>query len=158
MEELQVLFHNKMLIAPIFGWFVAQVIKTIVHLIMNKEFNLERMVGSGGMPSSHSALVVGLVYATAYCKGIDGFEFPCTTILALIVMYDAMNVRMETGKQAVILNLFLKNEEIKQHLKEVDRNKWPEIILKEYVGHTPMQVLGGILVGIAAGYIVCRFL
>lgn len=77
MEELQVLFHNKMLIAPIFGWFVAQVLKTIVHFIMNKEFNLERMIGSGGMPSSHSALVVGLMYATAYCKGINGFEFPC---------------------------------------------------------------------------------
>lgn len=158
MEQIQVLFHNKMLVAPIFGWFVAQVLKTLVHFIMNKEFNLERMIGSGGMPSSHSALVVGLMYATAYCKGITGFEFPCAAILALIVMYDAMNVRMETGKQAVILNFFLKNEQMRQNLKEADRNKWPEIILKEYVGHTPVQVLGGILVGIAAGYIVCRYL
>lgn len=158
MQTLQVLIHNKMFVAPIFGWFIAQVLKTLVHGIMNKEFNLERMIGSGGMPSSHSALVVGLMYATAYCKGVDGFEFPIATIVALVVMYDAMNVRMETGKQAVILNFFLKNEEIRQQLKEISRGKWPETILKEYVGHTPVQVLGGILVGIGAGYLVCRFL
>lgn len=158
MEVWKVLVHNKMFVAPIFGWFVAQVLKTLVHCFINKEFKVERLIGSGGMPSSHSALVVALMYATAYCKGFDGFEFPIATIIALIVMYDAMNVRMETGKQAVILNLFLKNEEIKKHLKDVSKDKWPEIILKEYVGHTPAQVLGGILVGIAAGYLVCRFL
>ena len=158
MEALQALFHNKMFVAPFWGWCTAQILKTLLHCILNKEFNAERLVGSGGMPSSHSASVVGLMYATAYCKGVDGFEFPMAAIFALIVMYDAMNVRMETGKKAVILNHFLKNEEFKQHLKETDKNKWPEIILKEYVGHTPSQVLGGIVVGIIVGYLVCRFL
>lgn len=158
MEALQVLFHNKMFISPLLGWCTAQILKTLVHCIMNKQFVAERLVGSGGMPSSHSASVVGLMYATAYCKGFDGFEFPMAAIFGLIVMYDAMNVRMETGKQAVILNLFLKNEGFRQHLKESSVNKWPEIILKEYVGHTPMQVLGGILVGLIVGYLVCHFL
>lgn len=158
MEVLRILLHNKMFMAPVLGWAAAQVLKTAINFIITREFHAERLIGSGGMPSSHSATVVGLMYATAYCRGIEGFEFPMATALAIIVMYDAMNVRMETGKQAVILNFFLKNEEIRQNLKEADRNKWPEIILKEYVGHTPVQVLGGILVGIAAGYIVCRYL
>lgn len=158
MEVLYTLLHNKMFMAPILGWGIAQILKTIINSVLTKEFNPERLIGSGGMPSSHSATVVGLMYATAYCKGIDGFEFPMATALAIIVMYDAMNVRMETGKQAVILNLFLRNEEIRQHLKHAGKEEWPKIILKEYVGHTPVQVLGGILVGIATGYLVCRFL
>ena len=79
-------------------------------------------------------------------------------IFAIIVMYDAMNVRMETGKQAVILNLFLKNEEIRSHLKDASKGEWPKIILKEYVGHTPAQVIAGILIGIVIGYLVCTFL
>lgn len=157
MEVLQVLAHNKMLLAPILSWAVAQILKTIVNFILTKEFNPERLIGSGGMPSAHSATVIGLVYATAYCKGFDGFEFPVAAVLAIIVMYDAMNVRMETGKQAVILNLFLKNEEIRKHLKDAGIGEWPRIILKEYVGHTPMQVLGGILVGLITGYLVCQF-
>lgn len=158
METLQILLHNKMLMSPILGWAAAQVIKTFINFIMTKEFSAERLIGSGGMPSSHSATVVSLMYATAYCKGIEGFEFPMATAMAIIVMYDAMNVRMETGKQAVILNLFLKNEEIMKHLKDADKGEWAKIILKEYVGHTPTQVVGGILVGILVGYFVCTFL
>ena len=136
----------------------AQILKTFINLLITKEFNAERLIGSGGMPSSHSATVVSLMYATAYCRGIDGFEFPMATTLAIIVMYDAMNVRMETGKQAVILNIFLKNEEINKMLKEADRADWAKIILKEYVGHTPTQVLGGIILGVIVGYLVCRFM
>lgn len=158
METLQILLHNKMLMAPILAWLTAQILKTIINFILTKEFNPERLIGSGGMPSSHSATVVGLMYATAYCKGFSGFEFPMATAMAIIVMYDAMNVRMETGKQAVILNLFLKNEEIMKHLKDAEKGEWAKIILKEYVGHTPVQVLGGILVGIFIGYLVCTFL
>lgn len=158
METLQILLHNKMLMAPILGWSAAQVLKAIINFFLTKEFNPERLIGSGGMPSSHSATVVALMYATAYCKGIAGFEFPMAAAFALIVMYDAMNVRMETGKQAVILNLFLKNEEIMKHLKDAGKGEWAKIILKEYVGHTPIQVIGGILVGIIVGYLVCTFL
>ena len=158
MEIFQTLIHNKMFLCPIIGWATAQILKTFINLLLTKEFNPERLIGSGGMPSSHSATVVSLMYATAYCKGITGFEFPMATTLAIIVMYDAMNVRMETGKQAIILNLFLKNEEINRMLKEADRSDSAKIILKEYVGHTPTQVLGGIVVGVIVGYLVCTFL
>lgn len=158
MGTLQTLLHNKMFMAPILGWITAQVLKTIINFMMTKQFNAERLIGSGGMPSSHSATVVALMYATAYCKGIGGFEFPMATALAIIVMYDAMNVRMETGKQAVILNLFLSNEKIMNLLKGAEKGDWARIILKEYVGHTPVQVLGGIFVGVLIGYLVCTFL
>lgn len=158
MEVLQTLIHNKMFVAPILGWTVAQVLKTIIHCILTKNFSAERLIGSGGMPSSHSATVVALMYATAFCKGVEGFEFPMATALAIIVMYDAMNVRMETGKQSVVLNFFLRNEDIMNQLKNVSKEEWPAIILKEYVGHTPLQVLGGIVTGIVVGYLVCRFL
>lgn len=158
MEILQSILHNKMFVTPFLAWAVAQVLKTIINAIICKEFNPERLIGSGGMPSCHSATVIGLAYATAYCKGFDGFEFPMVMAFAVIVMYDAMNVRMETEKQAAVLNFFLKNEKIKNHLKEVHKNEWPKIILKEYVGHTPLQVIAGILVGLLIGYLVCHFL
>lgn len=158
MELLQTLIHNKMLIAPVIGWASAQILKTIINFIVSREFNPERLVGSGGMPSSHSATVMGLVYAAAYCKGFDSFEFPMALTFAFIVMYDAMNVRMETGKQAVILNLFLKNEEFNQKLKDTDLKDKPGLILKEYVGHTPIQVVVGMCLGLFVGYLVCKFL
>lgn len=158
METLHILLHNKMFMAPILGWATAQIIKTLINLIITRQFNPERLIGSGGMPSSHSATVVALMYATAYCRGLEGFEFPMATAMAIIVMYDAMNVRMETGKQAIILNFFLKNEEITKMLKDTNIGEWPKIILKEYVGHTPTQVIGGIINGLIVGYLVCRFL
>ena len=155
MSTLQALMDNKMFMTPLLSWAVAQILKTIINFILNKKFDPERLFGSGGMPSSHSATVIGLVFATIYCKGINGFEFPMAMTFAFIVMYDAMNVRMETGKQAVILNIFLKSEELMKNLKDIDKSKWPEKILKEYVGHTPVQVLAGIGVGILVGYFVC---
>ncbi len=158
MESLQTLIHNKMFMAPLLCWAIAQIIKTIINFALTKKFNPERLIGSGGMPSCHSATVVGLMYATAYCKGIEGFEFPLATTLAIIVMYDAMNVRMETGKQSMIINFFLRNEEVMNQLKNLRKEEWPKVILKEYVGHTPSQVLGGIITGIIVSYLICRYL
>lgn len=146
---------NPMLSCPIIGWCSAQIIKTIINFAMNKKFNPERLIGSGGMPSSHAATVSGLAAATAIVRGINSFEFAISFVLAMIVMYDAMNVRMETGKQAMILNLFLRSEETKKKLAEVGKEKWAEIILKEYVGHTPIQVLAGMCLGILIAVIIC---
>lgn len=158
MDILETIIHNKMLVTPILSWAVAQLLKTIINCILTKEFNPERLIGSGGMPSSHSATVMGLVFAAAYCKGFGGFEFPMALTFAFIVMYDAMNVRMETGKQAFILNFFLKNEEFNKSLKDVDIKDRPKLILKEYVGHTPIQVIAGVCLGLFVGYMVCRYL
>lgn len=135
--------NNKILISSITGWFVAQVLKTIIHLILSREFSPERLVGSGGMPSSHSATVCALATATYMEYGIGGHEFALAAILAIIVMYDARGVRWEAGKQAKILN-----EMISIFTNMGNSLKTPEEKLKEFVGHTPLQVLMGALLGI----------
>ncbi|MBO5239002.1 MAG: divergent PAP2 family protein [Lachnospiraceae bacterium] len=158
MNEFQAALHNPILVAPVVGWCVAQVLKVIIHMCMTKSWNWERVVGGGGMPSSHSATVGALATATLLQYGASSFEFAMSTVFAIIVMYDAMNVRMETGKQGAILNILIKNEEIKAKLDETSKDKWTETILKEYVGHTPLQVLVGLLLGILIGVAACHFL
>lgn len=143
------LLNNKILISSISGWVVAQILKTIIHTFFTKKIDLERMVGGGGMPSSHSATVCALSTATYIQYGMGSFEFAITAILSLIVMYDAVGVRQEAGKQAKVLNDMI---EIFLHMgKDVDIEKQ----LKEFVGHTPLQVfIGGILGIITACYIM----
>ena len=150
MSFFQELISNKIFIAAVTGWFVAQILKTIIHIILTKEFVAERMVGSGGMPSSHSSTVCALVTATCFEFGPGSFEFAMAAIFAIIVMYDAMGVRRETGIQAKILNDMLKifedmgRSEISAHDK-----------LKEFVGHTPIQVLAGAILGILISILMC---
>lgn len=158
MNELQSALHNPILVAPVVGWCIAQLLKVLIHLCMTKKWNWERVVGGGGMPSSHSATVGALATATLLQYGGDTFEFAMATVFAIIVMYDAMNVRLETGKQGAILNILIKNEEIKARLDETSKDKWTETILKEYVGHTPIQVLVGLILGILIGVFTCRLL
>lgn len=149
MSFFQELISNKIFIAAVTGWFVAQILKTLIHVILTKEFVAERMVGSGGMPSSHSSTVCALVTATCFEFGPGSFEFAMAAIFAIIVMYDAMGVRRETGIQAKILNDMLKifedmgRSEISAHDK-----------LKEFVGHTPLQVLMGALLGILIAVLI----
>ena len=104
MEFWNGLLSNRVLIAGISGWATAQVIKAILYTILNREFSLERLFGDGGMPSGHSATVSSLACITGLVYGLGSFEFAFTMILAIIVCHDAMGVRMETGKQAIILN------------------------------------------------------
>lgn len=134
---------NSIFLAAGWGWLSAQVIKTILHLFITKEFVAERLVGSGGMPSSHSATVCALATSSYIEYGAQSFEFAIAAILAIVVMYDAMGVRRETGIQAKLLNDIIKTFE--------DMGR-PEISahdkLKEFVGHTPFQVLMGALLGI----------
>jgi hypothetical protein len=158
MNELQAAIHNPVLIAPICGWLIAQILKVIIHLCMTKQWKWERVVGGGGMPSSHSATVGALATVTLLRYGTGSFEFALATIFAIVVMYDAMNVRMETGKQGVFLNLLIRNEDIKAKLDDVSKDKWPETIFKEYVGHTPLQVLVGLIIGIIIGWLTYRYL
>ena len=135
--------------APLLSWAIAQVVKTILSFILTKKFNPERLIGSGGMPSCHSATVIGLMYSTAYCCGIEGFEFPLATTLAIIVMYDAMGVRRETGIQAKVINDMLKVFEDmgRPELSAYDK-------LKEFIGHTPLQVTAGAILGILIGMLM----
>lgn len=152
MEFLREMFANKAFLAGLLGWTVAQVSKTIIYFIVNKELRLERMCGGGGMPSSHSATVCGLATATGMIYGGGSIEFAITFCLAMIVMYDAMNVRMETGRQGKVLNDML---EIFQNM---GKNISPEERLKELVGHTPLQVLVGAATGIVIAVLVVLYL
>lgn len=148
MEFITELLHNRIFVSAALGWMVAQVLKTIIHMILTKQFVAERMVGSGGMPSSHSATVCALATATGMECGTGSPEFAITIMLAIIVMYDAMGVRRETGKQGRVLNEML---EIFTNMgKEIS----PEKRLKEFVGHTPLQVLMGAILGIAIAVIL----
>ncbi len=149
MSFINGIVENKILLASFWAWLVAQVLKTIIYIIVNKNFNPERLLGDGGMPSSHSATVMALVTSTAFHFGSDTFEFAVAAILALIVMHDAMGVRLETGKQAKVINNML------DWFVEFGSDLTPEEKLKEFVGHTPTQVFFGALLGILVGVVVC---
>lgn len=142
------LFQNNILICALLGWCVAQVLKTLIHLFFTKQFVAERLVGSGGMPSSHSATVCALATATCCQYGPGSFEFAVTLIFAIIVMYDAMGVRRETGIQARILN------EMLAVFADMGSDMSPQDKLKEFVGHTPLQVLIGAILGISIAIIM----
>jgi len=122
------------------AWFAAQAIKTVLYGFINKEWKIERMVGAGGMPSSHSSTVCALATAAAIHYGMDSFQFTISVIFAVIVMHDARGVRRETGKQAEILNRIIRR------IQEHEGTLIEETELKELVGHTPSQVfVGGVL-------------
>lgn len=140
--------HNKFLINSLIAWAVAQGAKTLLHAILGRRFDWSRLVGSGGVPSSHSATVTALAATCARLRGLSSFEFGAAVILALIVMHDAMGVRLETGKQARVLNEFI------EFARAMGQNISPEEKLKELVGHTPAQVLAGGLIGIAVGLLL----
>ena len=142
MNWLLDLIRNPFLIAGVSAWLVAQVIKTIIHAIINKRLVWERMVGDGGMPSGHSATVTAVCMMSALFCGLGSFECAISGILAIIVCHDAMGVRQQAGKHAVLLNELIKSFEA------LTTNALPEVKLKEFVGHTPVQVMAGILVGV----------
>ena len=143
--------RNQLLVTGSLGWLSAQLLKVLIDFAMTRSFHPERMVGDGGMPSSHSATVSSLATAALLRYGTGSFEFAICFFLAIIVMHDAMGVRRETGKQAQVLNLLLeenpfewKGEILEQHLKEL-------------VGHSPLQVLIGALLGILTSLVLNSF-
>ena len=127
---------------PLGSWFVAQILKVLINAAINKKLDLERLFGDGGMPSGHSATVSSLATIAFLMCGAGSFEFAVTGILAVIVCHDAMGVRLETGKQAQAINEIIKTFNI------LTEKSLPETKLKEFVGHTPIQVLAGITIGI----------
>ena len=146
------ILSNEILIAAFFGWLTAQILKTIIYVAVNKNFNPERLLGDGGMPSSQSATVMALVTATGLNFGADTFEFAVAGVMALIVMHDAMGVRRETGKQARVINNMM------DWFMQMDSDISPEEKLKEFVGHSPSQVFFGALLGILVGFITCSII
>jgi uncharacterized protein len=140
------LFGNHILVAAFLAWLVAQVSKTVYECVRHHQIRLSRLVSSGGMPSSHSALVTSLATATGRVTGIGSPSFAIAVVLAGIVMYDAAGVRRAVSIQARILN---------QMIDEAFQGKhFAEKRLRELIGHTPVQVLVGALLGIGIALIV----
>lgn len=156
---------NVVLIAAAAAWLAAQIIKTILFVAKNRKFNAERIIGAGGMPSSHSAFVCALAMMTARVCGVTKTEFALAMALALVVMYDACGVRRAAGQQAREINRLRKivdqldDEVIEKINDELDEQEDSEANeeqkelkeLKELLGHTPFQVICGALLGIIIG-------
>lgn len=149
MTFLQELIHNEILMSAGLSWGLAQVIKTIIHLILTKKFVAERLIGSGGMPSCHSATVCALTTSVIINEGVHSPFFAIAAILSIIVMYDAMGVRRETGIQARVLN------ELTEVIEKMGSDLSNDEKLKEFVGHTPIQVFVGAVLGIIIALIYC---
>ncbi len=143
MNWFQELLSNGFLLVALSSWFWAQLIKTILHAIVTKRVDFTRLVGDGGMPSGHSATVSSLAVSAAMVYGLGSFEFAIALVFAIVVCKDAMGVRLETGKQAVIINDIVEAFNVL-----TSEEKLPDAKLKEFVGHTPLQVIAGILLGI----------
>ena len=139
------IWNNVWLWIPVNTWFVVQCMKIIIELIKNKKLNLRRIVGSGGMPSSHSAFVCSLATTIGITEGVSSPLFAMAVALSAIVMYDAAGVRRAAGKQAKILNQIIgsEGENIDVHEK-----------LIELLGHTPLEVYVGAFVGIVMAFLL----
>ena len=143
MNWFQELLSNGFLLVALSSWFWAQLIKTILHAIVTKRVDFTRLVGDGGMPSGHLATVSSLATAAALVYGLGSFEFAIALVFAIVVCKDAMGVRLETGKQAAIINDIVEAFNVL-----TSEEKLSDAKLKEFVGHTPLQVIAGILLGI----------
>lgn len=141
-------FTNPVILCALAGWFTAQALKIPIHFLLERKWDFKRFFGSGGMPSSHTAMVVSLAILVGAREGFGSTQFAISCVLACIVMYDAIGVRRETGTQAVVINRIL---------KDAIFNGKPitDAELKELVGHTPLEMFGGAIVGIL---VVCIFL
>jgi len=142
------IFHNGAFVASFLGFLFAQIAKIFTHYYVNQEWDLSRCYSSGGMPSSHTSLVMGLTTAIAMLYGMSSPVFAISLMFSLIVMYDATGVRLHAGKQASVLNMII-TELPPDH--PVSSNT---VALKDSLGHTPVQVVMGAIVGVVIGYLV----
>jgi len=140
------IFTNSVVIAALIGWFGAQGFKVISTIVKHKKFDLERVMGSGGMPSSHTSTITAATFSIGNNYGFDSPVFGLGLCITLIVMYDAAGVRMAAGKQAKVIKMII--NEIGEH-----RIKY-EGELKELLGHTYLEVFVGFVVGIIIGLLV----
>lgn len=151
MHPIWEVFSNHVLIAALIGWFVAQGLKIPIYYLVEHKWDIHRFHGSGGMPSSHTAMVVSASIMQGSLYGYDSAVFAVTAIIACIVMYDATGVRRETGKQAMVINRIL--QDVLINGKPISDEE-----LKELVGHKPIEVAGGALVGLLVSGIYLLFL
>jgi hypothetical protein len=138
---------NKIINAAFIAFLVAQTLKVVIVLIVYRKLDFSRLTGSGGMPSSHSATVCAMAAACGRLYGIESGLFAIAAVMAAVVMFDASNVRRAAGEQAKILNYIMENWGYQK----------PEFVLKELkelLGHTPLEVIAGAVLGIVLGVIL----
>lgn len=145
MQIIKDIFSNHMILAPIIAWAVSQILKTLTYLIVEKEFVFKRIISDGGMPSAHSATVISLAVMCGWIQGFDSAAFAISMILAVVIMRDAVGVRRESGINASAIKQLAdkSNKELSEGEAPIETNK-----LKVLVGHTPLQVACGCIVGI----------
>ena len=140
------LVTNPVLITALSSFLLAQILKLIIHTIIYRKFEIMRLFGDGGMPSGHSAMVSSAATICGLICGFGSIEFAISATLAFIVCHDAKGVRRETGKQAVVLNELLKA------LGDMTKEKITDVKLKEFVGHSPVQIAAGVCIGITNAF------
>jgi hypothetical protein len=145
MEALGQLLQNKILMVALFSWFIAQLIKFILTLLNEHRIDYSKLCSSGGMPSSHSSFSTALAIGVGQVHGYDTATFAIAVVFSFIVMYDAANVRLEAGKQAALLNKIIDTLQ--------DPNVTLEKRLKELLGHTPLQVAVGAILGVSIAFL-----
>ncbi|BDU49898.1 divergent PAP2 family protein [Haliovirga abyssi] len=143
-----IFFGNGILDIVFVAWFIAQGYKVISSVFKEKKLNFKRFIETGGMPSSHTASVVSLLTAIGIKNGISSTEFAITFVFAMIVMYDSSGVRRAAGKQASVLN------RIVDDLWKKDGKRIMENDLKELLGHTPVEVFAGAILGVVVAFIM----
>ena len=137
---------NKVLVASLCAWAVAQLVKVLISLVREKRLNLRYLVGSGGVLSAHSAVVSALATSVAMTLGLRSVAFGIAAVLALVVMYDATVERQEVGQQSVILNRIIQELRLRR-IAELERD------LREFIGHTQIQVIAGAILGILVAWL-----
>ena len=147
MEILKDFFRNQVLWTCVLSWFVAQALKILFTLFMERRLDLMRIVGLGGMPSSHSAVVCALATATGRVLGFDSVEFAICAMFAMVVMTDAAGVRRAAGKQARQINRIVEDMIQSGHGLTYET-------MKELLGHSPFEVAVGAALGVLIAWIV----
>lgn len=152
--------YNYILATSVLGWCIAQFIKTMINLFKYKKFSFERLFGAGGWPSAHSAMVCSAAAGVFRVEGVNSTDFALMSIFALITMYDAMGVRRAAGQHAKAINrinriLADKSSATGKPLEDIAQAANKSIaVLKEYLGHTPFEVVSGAFLGIALAFVM----
>ncbi len=151
MHYLQDIFNNHIIIPAIIGWAIAQIVKVPLEYLHSRRWDWSLLFRTGGMPSSHSALVAGIAHSVGLHEGFNSSIFAVAFTLAAVVIYDATGIRRQAGKHARMLNAIIDDMAAGHPLKEEQ--------LLELLGHTPLEALGGLLLGIASaqlGWLIWR--
>ncbi len=131
------------------AWAVAQSIKIIRNVLRRRRFNMRWIIDTGGMPSSHSSGTAAVATVVGLYGGFDSILFLLALVFALVTMFDAASVRRSVGKQAVLMNRMIDDIYAQGKLSEQH--------LREFLGHTPVEVLAGALLGITVSFLVCMW-